>query len=127
MQLQQLAVLLFRPVGGEKQKQLSSTACSSSSSSMHAVKESVGDDGRAVGSDCTRTEEEEEEKGFGQRKYYLWHTEEEKWGEMNDEALHYAMIGGRPKEKQQGIEYQQQPLAGWLHRLVVHSSLPATC
>lgn len=23
---------------------------------------------------------------------------------VNDEALHYAMIGGRPKEKQQGIE-----------------------
>jgi hypothetical protein len=49
----------------------------------------VGDDGRAVGSDCTQTEEEEKR---------LWAEE------MNDKVLNYAMIGGRPKEKQQAIE-----------------------
>ena len=55
-----------------------------------------------VGSDCTQTDEEE--KGFGQRKY----TRREEVEEMNDEALHYAMIGGRPKEKQRAIEQHQQ-------------------
>lgn len=44
-------------------------------------------------------------KGFRQTEREVGGKgEEKKWKEMNDEALHYAMIGGRPKEKQQGIE-----------------------
>lgn len=49
-------------------------------------------DGRSRCRDCTAAEE-----GKATRA-------EEKRGEMNDEALHYAMIGGCPKEKQQAIE-----------------------
>jgi hypothetical protein len=38
------------------------------------------------------------------RRKALSAAQREEEEEMNDEALHYAMIGGRPKEKQQAIE-----------------------
>ncbi len=52
-------------------------------------------------------EEEEEEKKEGKNEngawiYALGIWEMNEW--MNDEALHYAMIGGRPHEKQQATE-----------------------
>jgi hypothetical protein len=39
-----------------------------------------------------------ERLGAVKKKNYSYYTE------MNDEALHYAMIGEHPKEKQQAIE-----------------------
>jgi hypothetical protein len=56
-------------------------------------------DGWAVGSDCTRSMQQRWRKAWSsKKKNYSYYTE------MNDEALHYAMIGEHPKEKQQAIE-----------------------
>jgi len=63
-------------------------------------------DGRAVGSEPqTARRPMRRTKALGRGNT----THREEVEEMNDEALHYAMIGGRPKEKQRAIEQHQQP------------------